>query len=444
MTPPLDPESARLFAETHAPGVSRSDAQPGSQSGSSPGSDVVKPQSAREIHGEEPPVLPTSPNLPEIPYPAAAMGLGSALGLLDQPKPEWLGLAIVLTLVGLGFNNNWITLVGAITTLLYSILTTLPFWRSLYRQSLNQPQILALTGFILVGMSGLQLSGLLDILRSWTHTPNWEAIGALGDAFGAVGQILIALLALWVAWRQYVIEKDLTTRQNIITQQQTIDTYFQGISDLVIDDEGLLEDWPQERAIAEGRTAAILASIDSQGKAKVLRFLSHSGLLTPLKRDRRLGRAILDGSGGYLEDRAYGIRVIDLRGMLASADLAHTDLRWIDLSDANLISANLSGCDLVKSNLSRTILYQANLHGADFEAVRFFYGTSEQASPRSRTEPPDYQTGACTGAVVEGANFTEVKNLSEEQRYYCCAWSGNATRETIPGGCEGIPNKLGR
>jgi len=35
-------------------------------------------------------------------------------------------------------------------------------------------------------------------------------------------------------------------------------------------------------------------------------------LLTPLKRDSRLGRVILNGSGGYAEDRIYGVRVINL------------------------------------------------------------------------------------------------------------------------------------
>jgi len=48
----------------------------------------------------------------------------------------------------------------------------------------------------------------------------------------------------------------------------------------VLDEEGLLEDWPQERAIAEGRTAAILSSVDGGGKAKI-RFLTSSKLLTP-------------------------------------------------------------------------------------------------------------------------------------------------------------------
>ncbi len=49
-----------------------------------------------------------------------------------------------------------------------------------------------------------------------------------------------------------------------------------------------------------------------------------------------------------------------------------------------------------------------------------------------------------TGVVVERANLTEVKRLSEEQRYYLCAWCGEKSRGTIPGGCKGIPNKLGR
>jgi len=49
----------------------------------------------------------------------------------------------------------------------------------------------------------------------------------------------------------------------------------------VLDEEGLLEDWPQERAIAEGRTAAILSSVDGGGKAKIIRFLTSSKLLTP-------------------------------------------------------------------------------------------------------------------------------------------------------------------
>jgi uncharacterized protein YjbI with pentapeptide repeats len=306
-------------------------------------------------------------------------------------------------------------------------------------------------GLIAAIIGVVRFTGLGDDILRLGRRINWEASGTLAEWFGALGQIFIAVIAVYVAWRQYVISKDLTiqqnlltVQQNIITQQQTIDSYFQGVSDLVLDEEGLLEDWPQERAIAEGRTAAILSSVDGNGKAKIIRFLSRSKLLTPLKRDRHLGRAILDGSGGYAEDRISGLRVIDLGVMLAGADLSGTDLRWTDLSEANLVRANISSSDLVKAILSRAILYGADLSFTDLNGTRFFFGSAETASPRSRTTPPNYQTGEHTGAVVEDVNFTNAQRMSESTRYYCCAWGGEKTRATIPGGCEGIPNKLGK
>ena len=206
----------------------------------------------------------------------------------------------------------------------------------------------------------------------------------------------------------------------------------------------MLEDWPQERAFAEGRTAAILSSVDANGKAKILRFLSQAKLLSPIRRDHYLGRPIFDGFGGYQEDRAEGIRVINLGVMLVAADLSEQDLRWVDLSDIYLIRANLYYTDLVKANLSRTVLYEANLENADLKGTRLFYGPLETTSPRDRGNHPNYETGERTGTVIENANFRGVKNMSEEQRCYCCAWGGENTRKTIPGGCEGIPNKLGR
>lgn len=355
-------------------------------------------------------------------------------------------LAVAIMVVGLVLDNFWMGLAGALVALLVSLRIVWPGWQAAITELVSAQERATFVGTVgliaaLVGLS--QISGFNRGVSRWASQLDWDAVGALGEVFGALGQIFIAVLAVYIAWRQYVISKDLTIQQNIITQQQTIDTYFQGVSDLVLDEQGLLEDWPQERAIAEGRTAAILSSIDAGGKAKVIRFLSRARLLTPLKRDRRLGRAILDGTGGYEEDRVHGVRVIDLGVMLAGANLAGTDLRWTDLSEANLVRANLNGCDLVKANLARAILYEAQLRNADLEGTRLFYGALEAASPRSRVEPPDYRTGTHTGAVVENADFTGVQ-LSEEQRCYCCAWGGSKTRSTIMGGCEGIPNKLGR
>ncbi len=355
--------------------------------------------------------------------------------------------AIAILIVGLTLNNFWIGMSGAIVTLLLSVPVILPPLQSLLGNTISRQErslLVAILGVVAALIGIAWLTGIFHYLDELLKGINAEAVGSLAEWTGALGQILIAILAVYIAWRQYVISKDLTIQQNTITQQQTIDAYFQGVSDLALDNEGLLEDWPQERAFSEGRTAAILGSVDAQGKAKVLRFLSQSRLLTPLKRDRHLGRPMLDGNGGYLEDRYYGVRVIELNVMLAGADLSGTDLRWTELSDANMVRANLSRCDLVKANLARTILFEANIAGADMKGVRLFYGSLETASPRSRTKRPNYSTGEYTGAVIENANFTNVLRLDEEQRKYCCYWCGERTRRTIPGGCEGLPNKLGR
>lgn len=356
-------------------------------------------------------------------------------------------VAISILIVGLTLDNLWIAWAGAIASFLVSLPVIWPPLQRYLTQVLSpqeRSQIIAILG-VLAGLFGLAtLTGAIQRFEEILKQIDSDSFGSLAEWIGALGQIMIAILAVYIAWRQYIISKDLTIQQNIITQQQTIDSYFQGVSELALDNEGLLEDWPQERAFSEGRTAAILSSVDGQGKAKVLRFLSQSRLLTPLKRDRHLGRPMLDGNGGYLEDRDYGVRVIDLNVMLAGADVSGTDLRWTELSDANMVKANLSNCDLVGANLARTILYEANLSGADMKGVNLFYGSVETASPRSRTKRPNYDSGAHTGAVVENVNFTGVKRLNEEQQRYCCYWCGEKARRTIPGGCDGIPNKLGR
>ncbi|PAX51689.1 pentapeptide repeat-containing protein [Brunnivagina elsteri] len=387
----------------------------------------------------------------------ARSSLKSRLPSTAVAKPRALlitTIAIALIFTGIATNIWIIGAFGTVATLILSLAMLSPWLQEVFKEWMSPKErtvILGIFGLIAALVGIIRFTGIADDILRWGRRINWEASGTLAEWFGALGQILIAIIAVYVAWRQYVISKDLTiqqnlltVQQNIITQQQTIDSYFQGVSDLVLDEEGLLEDWPQERAIAEGRTAAILSSVDGSGKAKILRFLSRSKLLTPLKRDRHLGRAILDGIGGYAEDRLDGLRVIDLGVMLAGSDLANTDLRWTDLSEANLVRANLNSCDLVKANLSRTILYEADLSNSDLNSIRFFYGSAETASPRSRTERPNYQTGENTGTVVESADFSGVQRMSEPLRYYCCAWCGEKSRGTIPGGCEGIPNKLGR
>jgi uncharacterized protein YjbI with pentapeptide repeats len=447
MTSPSDPPRPPSPNEgTEASPVSSAATEPSPQGESAASALAVSPNQANG-GPLRPAALMNAPleALPEE-IPTAMLATDKEIQSILSPATALTLVAVAVIFTGIVLNSFWLTLGGSLVAILISFRLILPALQSILAElSAQQQALLVAIPGALIGIWGLmRISGLNQAILDWGKTLRWDAIGALGDFLGAFGQIFIAMLALYVAWRSYVISRDLTSQQNRITQQQTIDAYFQGISDLVLDDEGLLEDWPQERIIAEARTAAILSSIDASGRAKVVRFLSRSRLLTPLRRDRRLGRPILDGKGGYEEDRQEGVRVINLGAMLATTDLSNSDLRWTDLSDANLIRADLSGCDLVKANLSRTILYQANLSEADLMGARLFYGKAETASPRSRTEIPDYSTGECTGAVVEGADFSRVKRLSEEQRRYCCAWGGAATRATIPGGCDDVPNRLSR
>lgn len=379
--------------------------------------------------------------------PSAQKNTPLYLQEVDTSNPWLLISAIALMILGIQLNWAWIGLSATFVTLLLSLKVVLPSLRGWLWQFLTPEErnlLIGSIGLTVAIAALLKYLGVYHVIGEWLTQFKYDEFGSWAEWVGAVGQISIAVLAVYVAWQQYVISRDLTIQQNRITQQQTIDTYFQGISDLALSDEGLLEDWPQERAIAEGRTAAILSSVDAGGKAKILRFLSQSRLVTPLMRDSHLGRPILDGTGGYLEDRATGVRVVQLGVILAGTNLEAQDLRWTDLSEANMVRANLKNCDLVKANLSRTVLYEADLSGSDMRGTRLFYGSVENASPRNRNNIPDYETGAYTGAVIENANFTNVQRLSNEQRYYCCAWCGEKSRKTIPGGCEGIPNKLGR
>ncbi|WP_310427121.1 pentapeptide repeat-containing protein [Chamaesiphon sp. VAR_48_metabat_135_sub] len=365
----------------------------------------------------------------------------------------WLNLLGIIAIgCGLWSKNTGLTIAGCAIALGLSVPIIYRGIRHKLPKSISSVQQLRLVTtitMVVVVVNLLKISGFFNYVGGLSAGTDWSAVGALGLWGGALGQTAIATLAAFVSWRQYIVSRDLTIeqnrlnlQQNIITQQQTIDNYFQGISDLVLDDDGFLEDWPQERAFAVGRTGALLGSVNAAGKARVIRFLSRSKLLTPLQRDRRLGRVILNGNGGYDEDRISGVRVINLGVMLAGTDISQTDLRWTDLSDANLIRTNLSECNLLKANLARTILYQADLNSADIKGTRFFYGDIELASPRVSDRSPNYITGEFSGAVIEDVDFTNVRRMSQEQREYCCAWCGDKSRQTIPGGCKGIANRL--
>ena len=277
---------------------------------------------------------------------------------LQRSSSLQLLLALLVTLVALVSGYAPLTLVASLVLVALALVQLLPpLWRQLSGRLDDGPTALALAVLALViAAVTIPLSlGWLEPFLNLFRSRNWEAVGALGEGVvGAFGQILVALVALLIAWRQVMVDQRLTTQQNRITQAQTIDSFIHGLSELISDEEGMLEDWPLERMLAEGRLAAVISSIDREGKARILRFLSNARLLTPLRRDNRLGRAILDGQGNYEEDRLSGIPVIRLKDMLKGADLSGTDLRGIDFNGADLRGCDFHLADLSDANLART------------------------------------------------------------------------------------------
>lgn len=397
-------------------------------------------------------------SLPTEDLPKEALGADPAAVPAFRPCNPWsrlnrsaslqllcaLMVSLAVSLAGL----RPLILGAGVLLLILSLAQLLPpLWRQLSGRLDDAPtaRILAAVGLLLAAITIPLALGWLDPVAQLFRSGNWEAIGAIGEGIvGAFGSILVASAALLIAWRQVMVDQRLTTQQNRITQAQTIDSFIHGISELISDEEGMLEDWPLERMLAEGRLAAVFGSIDREGKARVLRFLSHARLLTPLKRDQRLGRAILDGEGNYEEDRATGVPVIRLQQLLQGVDLSGCDLRGVDFNGADLRGANLALSDLTGANLAGTNLAGANLERARLEACRLFYGRPQTASPRQPSSPMDLVSGAGSGAVVENCNLTGVRLLAPHVHHYLAAWSGPRSRATLPGGCQGIPSQLER
>ncbi len=390
--------------------------------------------------------VPRTPEPAEEPVPPFRGG-----GLWSRLNPSaslQLLIGLVLTLVGLVAGWPPLTLVAGGLSLLLSLLQLVPpLLRRLAGRidDMATARVLAVAGLLLGSIAIPVALGWWDPLLNLYRSRNWEAIGALGEGvIGAFGQILVALVALLIAWRQVMVDMRLTSQQNRITEAQTIDNFIHGISEMIIDEEGMLEDWPLERMLAEGRLAAVLSSIEAEGKAKVLCFLSQARLLTPLRRDQRLGRAILDGEGHYEEDRFAGTPVIRLQQILRGANLAGCDLRGVDFNGADLRGADLSGADLRDSILAGANLGGANLSGAWLEGARFFWGRPQTATPQRAGQRPDPRSGSGSGAVVENVNLTGVRQLDPQAHYYLACWSGERSRATLPGGARGIADQLPR
>lgn len=138
----------------------------------------------------------------------------------------------------------------------------------------------------------------------------------------------------------------------------------------------------------------------------------------------RLSRASALGTNLQLAN----LKASDWQG----ADLSRADLRSANLDNANfsaarLVSANLRKAQMQNANLRNADLSQADLReaalaGADFQGAIFAQSSSTPAD--QFIESP----AEAKSAVVEGVDFTNVKNLDTKQIAYICTQGGRHPR----------------
>jgi uncharacterized protein YjbI with pentapeptide repeats len=303
---------------------------------------------------------------------------------------------------------------------------------------------------------------------------NWEAVSAVSGLLGAVGQIAIAAIAVYIAYRQWLDskqdaleQKELTERiernkqaamqeQERIIRSQSLDAYFEGISNLLLGDGN-----PNTTALkfAKGRTDALLKILKPDEKRNLLAFLYGSGLIV-LNGDSNVPIISLSDSDLSEADLRRAIlreaslsminlREADLRGAdLSDADLRGADLRGAQMTGADLSLANLHGAILTKANLSEADLSEADLSGADLResnlrgaslSMADLSGANLRAAnlraanlsginlSGAYLSEADLSEANLKGAQlinlvsISGADFTDVENLSAEVRGNLCS-----------------------
>ncbi len=302
---------------------------------------------------------------------------------------------------------------------------------------------------------------------------NWQAVGAIAEIAGAVGSIAIATVAVYVGIRQWVDGKRISIEQRQLTEEierkseaakheqdriiraQSLDSYFDGISTLLLrDEDGIFTD--TARSLTKGRTDAILKILKADEKRNLVAFLYGSGLISsngsgepPMVAlsgsdlsDVELNGASLPNAGfGMANLRGASIKEADLDGVdLRGADLSEADLSGSDLSQANLqgviapgsaligvdlsntdlSAADLRGADLSGSDLTSTNLSGTNLNGADLRNAKLENANLSGANLRhANLGGASLQGAQLTHLIsIEGADFTDVSGLSDEAYEY--------------------------
>ena len=271
---------------------------------------------------------------------------------------------------------------------------------------------------------------------------NWVAVGAISEIAGAGGSIAIAAVAVYIGIRQWVDGKRISREQRELTEKiernndaskleqerivraQSLDSYFDGISTLLLrDEDGIFTD--TARNLTKGRTDAILKVLKADEKRNLVAFLYGSGLISrngensvPMVTLAGSDLSLVELNGVSLQQAGFGMA--NLRGAdIREADLESADLRGADLSEADLTGSDLCYADLHGVVAADTVLIGAdlsntNLSGADFRGADLSGTDLTSADLSGANLQGSNLTGAklensnLSGANLQDANFTEA------------------------------------
>ncbi len=193
-------------------------------------------------------------------------------------------------------------------------------------------------------------------------------------------------------------------------QDEALQAYLDHMSDMLIpgaDQPSLYKAHPGDSlsSVARARTLTVLPSIDGDRKARVVRFLYESGLIT---RDR----PVIDLSGADL--RGANLRGADLtRASLQKVNLGAANLEEAWLREADLTGADLSGANLQGASLIEASLYSANLIDARLEGASLLMANLAYASNLGGA---NLKGSNLQGAILEGTTPGGVnKDLTQRQ-----------------------------
>ena len=315
---------------------------------------------------------------------------------------------------------------------------------------------------------------------------NWQALGAISEMAGAGGSIAIAGVAVYIGIRQWVDGKRFSREQRELTERiernndaskleqeriiraQSLDSYFDGISTLLLrDEDGILDE--VARNLIKGRTDSLLRILKSDEKRNLVAFLYGTGLISrngesepPVVGLSGSDLSHVDLNGASLPKAGFGMANlrnaviqeadlggVDLRGAdlrqadLTGSDLSHGNLHGViaseavlgvvDLSNANLSGADLRGAVLRGADLTSADLSGANLHGADLSGGKLENANLSGANLREANLTGTSLHGAqLTNLIsIEGADFTDVSGLNKELAEYFASIAGGSHPLTL-------------